>query len=174
MENSELTLEQKRALALASARLRVQQSSQKNPVDALPPAQASFGPSPITPGQQRNRDVAGNAAKEAVAGFADMFGNAPTNAYNLGKAVVGTGAAAMGRPDMAPEMTTPPDIMRNTFLKQGWINPQDAPQDTGEKYLSAATQGATAGAPGGIPGMALGAAGNVNGQTKVLVIFVAN
>ena len=122
--------------------------------------------------QQRARDVSQNAAREAVAGVGDMFLNAPTNAWNLGKALVGMGRqsagpamAALGKePFPMPELSQAPDVLRGQFEKRGWITPQDAPQTTGERYLSAGTQGATAGAVGGPAGMLLGAAGNLLGQ----------
>lgn len=158
-----MTLDQQKALALASARLRMQESPQTaipRPVDAGMQNIASAFQTP----QTRLGAVVQNSAREAVAGFPDMFLNAPTNLYNLGKAAYGTAATAMGHPDLAPDLTEPPDFVRGAFQKRGWIKPQAEPQTTGERYLAAGTTGAVAGAPGGLPGMLVGAGSNIVGQ----------
>ena len=81
-------------------------------------------------------DVVRNAAYGGAAAVPDMLLNAPTNVLNLGKAAVGTIATALGRPDLAPELTRNPDLIakladrigltKEGVLPQGWQKALDA------------------------------------------------
>ena len=51
--------------------------------------------------------VVGSAPYKAIAGTADVLLNAPQNIANLAKMGYGTAVTAMGRPDLAPEVTAP-------------------------------------------------------------------
>jgi hypothetical protein len=117
-----------------------------------------------TPEQQRLRDVVSNAVGEGAAAIPDMFLNAPANTINLGNAAIGTGMAAMGRSDLAPNLMQNPDYARRAFQWMGLIKPQQAPQTPGEGYLAAGASGAAGGSVGGFPGMIVGATSNLIGH----------
>lgn len=97
------------------------------------------GPSPT------NAAVAENAANKGIASIPDMLLNAPTNLLNLGKAGVGTAATALGRPDLAPDLTETPDLARRAMEATGFIKPI-TPQGPLQKGIDTVTQGVVAGA----------------------------
>lgn len=179
MENREMTLEQRKALALASARLRMQQqqATQGQPSEdmqrmAYMEAQAGLGEGMPQPGMRTTR-VVSEAPFKALAGAADMFLEAPLNVYNLGKAAVGYGATAMGRPDLAPEVTPSPSMVYRLGQRAGIISPEEtqAQMTTGQRYLDVGLQGATGALMGKAPApgtvgrtLGIGAASAVGGQ----------
>ncbi len=130
----------------------------------VPLSQRAIPSAQVSPEQARNRSVMLNAGNEAVAGIPDMFLNAPVNAWNLGKAAFGTAATAMGHPDLAPELTQPPNYARRGLEATGFIKPEWAPQTPDERLLAAGTQGAVGGGLGGVGGAALGATSGLLGQ----------
>jgi hypothetical protein len=90
--------------------------------------------------------VAVNSAKKAVAGIPDMLLNTPQNVINLGKAAFGMGAHALGRPDMAPEITDEaPNYVTNAARKAGVITNAD-PQNAKQRIIDAIVQGGVSGA----------------------------
>ena len=116
--------------------------------------------------------VAVNAANKAITAVPDAFLNAPTNVWNLGKAAFGTAATALGRPDLAPDLTPTPNLARKLYEKLGYIRESSEPQTTGQRILDSTVQGAVGGALGGansIPGVlaniGLGATGGLAGQS---------
>jgi len=133
---AEMTIEQKRALALASARLRLQQSSAPKPDESV----------------SKYARVAGRAASPyaLAAGTGAALGSAfPVVGTALG---AGAGAAALGLTDLAatginalsgvfggPRIPTGSEAIMDLF-------PQSfAPETEGQRFLQGAVQGATAG-----------------------------
>lgn len=179
MENREMTLEQRKALALASARLRMQQqqATQGQPSEdmqrmAYMEAQAGLGEGMPQPGMRTTR-VASEAPFKALAGAADMFIETPLSLYNLGKAAVGYGATAMGRSDLAPDLTPSPSMVYRLGQRAGIISPEEtqAQMTTGQRYLDVGLQGATGAMMGKAPAlgtvgrtMGIGAASAMGGQ----------
>ncbi len=90
--------------------------------------------------------VASNAANKAIASVPDALLNTPANVINLAKAGFGTAATMAGRPDLAPNVSDPPNLTAKLFEKLGFINPAFDPQTQGQKILANVTQGATAAA----------------------------
>lgn len=154
----EMTIEQRRAIALANARLRMQQQTEGIPQQrqAAPTTTRVLSESPF----------------KALAGAADVMAEAPLNVYNLGKAAFGTAATALGRPDLAPEVTPSPSMFYKMGQKAGIISPDEvqAQMTPGQRYLDVGLQGglsALAGRPS-VAGMAktaaTGAAASMTGQ----------
>ena len=94
---------------------------------------------------------AGSYASEGIANLGDMFLNLPTNVQNLAKAGVGTAMTASGRPDLAPNLTPNPNLVRKGFEKAGFIDPSVTPQGPLEEIARGVTQAGVAGmaAPAG-------------------------
>lgn len=92
----------------------------------------------------RTLDVATNAPYEALAGIPDTLYGAPQNLYNLGAAAFGTAATAMGRPDLAPEVSEPPTPVRNFLAQQGYIKDLNG-MTPSQQALSSTLQAATGG-----------------------------
>jgi hypothetical protein len=121
--------------------------------------------------------VAGNAAAKGVAGFGDMFLNAPVNAYNVAKAGAVLAGDAVGT-DLRDTLTeTPqPNLIQKGFEKVGLIDPAREPQTAGQRILDMAIQSGVgmavnpgAGAVGLAKGIGLGvASGAAAGVTKEL------
>ena len=161
---AEMTVEQQQALALASARLRAQQSDQTQAQEDTPIKSQSLGlKKNFESKPTRSGEIVSNTAMEAVAGFPDMFINAPSNLTNLGRAAVGTAQINHGV-DPTVSISEAPNLVRNYFQKQGWINPNIQPTTEGEKILSAGAGGAASGVTGGIPGMLIGGISGIAGQ----------
>jgi hypothetical protein len=110
--------------------------------------------------------VALNAAAKGVAGFGDMFLNAPVNAYNVAKA----GATLAGVEGM--EITPQPNVIEKGMRAIGAISEEREPQTAGQRILDLAVQtgvGMAASPAGGITsaarniglGLATGAAAGV-------------
>lgn len=92
-----------------------------------------------------NTAVAGNAINKGLADFPDMFLNAPTHAWNLGKAAVGTAATALGRPDLAPDLTPNLDLGRKAMEGMGFIHDDAEPQTGLQRVLASALRSGTMG-----------------------------
>lgn len=89
-------------------------------------------------------DVALNAPYKAIAGTADLVLNAPQNLVNLAKMGYGTVAIAMGRPDLAPEVTAPREFTKELMTSAGLI--KETPNMTpGQRILDVGLQAATTG-----------------------------
>jgi hypothetical protein len=84
-------------------------------------------------------------ANQAIAGVGDSVLNTPANLMNLGKAGFGVAATELGRGDLAPEITPPPNYLAKAGEKLGLINPDLDPTTTGGRIAKAAVQGATLG-----------------------------
>ena len=85
--------------------------------------------------------LTGNSSNKAISGALDMFGNAPVNVWNLAKALAGTGATALGRPDLAPDITQTPDYARKAFSNSGLLKAENEPVTTGERLFDRTIQG---------------------------------
>lgn len=68
-----------------------------------------------------------NAIPKGAAGFADSITNTPENIWNLSKMAYGTGATMLGRPDLAPEVSAPPERAKNLLTRAGIIQPAAEP-----------------------------------------------
>lgn len=125
----EMTIEQRRAIALANARLRMQQQTEGIPQQrqAAPTTTRVLSESPF----------------KALAGAADVMVEAPLNVYNLGKAAFGTAATALGRPDLAPEVTPNPSMFYRLGQRAGVISPDEtqAQMTPTQRYLDVGLQG---------------------------------
>jgi len=116
-------------------------------------------PAPQAP-TPTNGNVAINAGNEAVAAPFDALLNAPTNVWNLTKAAYGTAATALGRPDLAPDITPAPDYARKLLERGGFIKDENAPKTPEQRLLAA-------GVKGGL-GMAMNPSASI-GQTAALM-----
>lgn len=82
-----------------------------------------------------------NAGNKGIAGVADMVLNAPTNLWNLAKAGYGSAATALGRPDLAPELTQNPDLVRRGMTALGMIRPEAEPVGPAQRMVDTGVQG---------------------------------
>lgn len=82
------------------------------------------------------RFIAGNLNK-GIASVPDSLLNTPNRVMNLGKAAYGTAATAMGRPDLAPQLTPDPDLVEKGMEKAGMITPEATVADTRGQRLGA-------------------------------------
>ncbi len=112
--------------------------------------------------------VAGNAAAKGIAGTIDMFGNAPTNAFNLGQGVIGATAEALGHPEVWADRTygTPPNFAQKGMTALGLIKPENEPQTAGQRILDMAVQSGV--------GMAASPAAGVAGVAKNIGLGMAS
>ncbi len=85
--------------------------------------------------------VALNAANKGIAAVPDALLNTPANVINLGKAAFGTAAIALGRPDLAPDVSGPPDLVKSGFKKLGFIRDEAEPVTAKQRVLDAIIQG---------------------------------
>lgn len=92
-----------------------------------------------------NTAVAVNAGNKGLAGIPDAVLNTPTNVINLAKAAVGVPMAAMGRPDLAPEPSNPPNYASRAMKAMGFIRDEAEPQTSGQRVLDTAVQGGVGG-----------------------------
>lgn len=135
-------------------------------IQPLPPGFTLDGGAKPSMGQ-----VAMNAANKGIGGLIDMALNTPTHVINLAKAAVGTPLAAMGRPDLAPEPTAPPNLGANAMDYYGFTKPQNEPQTTPQRILDAGVQGGVQmaanpaqGVRGAVANALLGVAGGGSAQ----------
>ena len=90
-------------------------------------------------------DVATSAPYKSIAGMADVFLTAPQNVANLAKMGFGAAATALGKPELAPEVTAPSALVAGLFQRAGLIKPTEG-MTTGQRLLDVALQSATGGA----------------------------
>ena len=88
--------------------------------------------------------VVTSAPYKALGGVADMFLNAPQNVINLTKMGAGTLATAAGFPNLAPEVTAPPERATNMLRQMGFISPTEN-MTQGQRVLDRGLQAATGG-----------------------------
>lgn len=96
-------------------------------------------------------DVLLSAPYRAVAGAADIFLTAPENVANLAKMGYGTAVTAMGRPDLAPEVTAPRQPIAEAFKRAGLIREPQGELTAGQRIADVALQSGTAALLGGGP-----------------------
>jgi len=126
---------------------------------------ASGIPGPRAAAPASTMDIITSAPYKAVAGAADVLLTAPQNIANLAKMGFGTAATAMGRPDLAPEVTAPRQPVAELFQRAGLIRQPSGETTPLQRGLDVAIQGATGALMGGAP--ALGrAAPTLAGQTR--------
>lgn len=102
--------------------------------------------------------VVQDALYKGAAGVPDMVLNAPNRIANLTKALFGTAATAGGRPDLAPETTPDPDLIRGALESLGLIR-NVQPKGFAQRAASTVLEGATGGALTGgasLPGVVAG------------------
>ena len=90
------------------------------------------------------RDVVVESLKRVPTGIAESFAQAPENIMNLAKMAYGTGAALMGRPELAPEVEMPPARIEKALTERGYLKSLEG-MTPSQQMLSAAVQGAGAG-----------------------------
>jgi len=140
----DFTLEQKQAIAIAEAKLKLSK----------------------TKGSAEWSDVVEQAPIKGAAGIADEILNLPQNVYNIGKTAAELGNAAFGPGnvnvyggEIAPdtgEMTTPPDRTKDYLTDQGAIDPSLRGRMTPEqKMVDTGLQAATGSLAGGTAKQAL-------------------
>lgn len=136
----------------------------------MPPLPAGFTLDGAKPSTSMGK-VAMNAANKGIGGLVDMVLNTPANIINLGKAAVGAPLAAAGRPDLAPEPTSPPNYGRRAMESMGFTDPANEPQTGPQRVLDASVQGGVqmaanpaAGMRGLVANALLGAAGGGSAQ----------
>ena len=88
--------------------------------------------------------VVTSAPYKALGGVADTFLNAPQNVINLAKMGAGTLATAAGFPNLAPEVTAPPERVTNMLRSAGLIKPTEN-MTQGQRVLDVGLQAATGG-----------------------------
>ena len=88
--------------------------------------------------------VVTSAPYKALGGAADVFLNAPQNVINLAKMGAGTLATAAGYPNLAPEVTAPPERVTNMLRNAGLIKPTEN-MTQGQRVLDVGLQAATGG-----------------------------
>ena len=101
-------------------------------LDELERKAGGTAPAPVEaaakPDAPDTMDVVRNAAYGGAASIPDALLNAPNQVMNLGKAAIGTGASALGRPDLAPDITPDPNYVQKLLDKFGLtkkdVNPQ--------------------------------------------------
>ena len=116
-----------------------QQQPAPAPVVPKTPAEA-----PKTPQEASWLDVVRSAPFKAVAGVADTIYNAPENLVNLSKMAYGAGATALGRPDLAPNVTAPTNVAQNALTRMGAIAPTEN-MTPGQRIVDTGIQAATTG-----------------------------
>ena len=118
--------------------------------------QAASIPSSGVPGPRTQRkastmDIITSAPYKAVAGAADIFLTAPENIANLAKMGYGTAVTAMGRPELAPQVTAPRQPVSELFQRAGLIRQPEGETTPFQRGLDVAIQGATGALLGGGP-----------------------
>lgn len=128
-------------------------------------------PGPRAPAPRASTmDVLTSAPYRAIAGAADIFLTAPENVANLAKMGYGAAATAMGRPDLAPEVTAPRQPVAEAFKRAGLIREPQGEMTAGQRIADVALQSGTAALLGGGPAIRAAAptlAGQAAGATRV-------
>lgn len=102
-----------------------------------PTAAPAAAPAPTAPSDTA---VAANASNKALAGLPDALLNTPNKVMNLGKAAFGTAATAMGRPDLAPDLTPDPNYASRGMSAAGLTKPEWEPANGRQRVIDAAVQ----------------------------------
>ena len=76
-----------------------------------------------------------NALPKGAAGLVDSITNAPENVWNLSKMAFGAGATALGRPDLAQDVTPPPTRAADLLRKAGIIRDAAEPTTFGGRVV---------------------------------------
>lgn len=108
-------------------------------------------PGPRTQRQASTMDIITSAPYKAVAGAVDIFLTAPENIANLAKMGYGTAVTAMGRPELAPQVTAPRQPMSELFQRAGLIRQPEGETTPFQRGLDVAIQGGTGALLGGGP-----------------------
>jgi len=108
-------------------------------------------PGPRAQRQASTMDVITSAPYKAVAGAADIFLTAPENIANLAKMGYGTAVTAMGRPELAPQVTAPRQPVSELFQRAGLIRQPEGEMNLLQRGLDVTLQGATGALMGGGP-----------------------
>lgn len=127
-------------------------------------------PGPRAAPKASTMDVITSAPYKAIAGAADIFLTAPENVANLAKMGFGAAATAMGRPDLAPDVTAPRQPVAEAFKSAGLIREPQGEMTAGQRVLDVALQGGTGALMGGAPAIRAAAptlAGKAAGATNV-------
>ena len=113
-------------------------SSDESMASAAPQQQDSAAPQQAEPSYLA---VAGNAVAKGAASTADMFLNAPVNAYNVAKAGAVLAGDALGK-DLRDDLTiTPqPNLVEKGARAFGLISDDREPQTPGQRILDMAVQ----------------------------------
>ncbi len=90
--------------------------------------------------------VAINAGNKGIAGVPDALLNTPNKLMNLGRAAFGTAATAMGRSDLAPELTPDPNYVSRGMKSLGLIRDAAEPVNARQRIIDTMAQGATSAA----------------------------
>lgn len=129
-------------------------------------------PGPRAQRQASTMDVITSAPYKAVAGAADIFLTAPENIANLAKMGYGTVVTAMGRPELAPQVTAPRQPVSELFQRAGLIRQPDGETTPFQRGLDVAIQGATGALLGGGPAIRA-AAPTLAGQSRAAATVAA-
>jgi hypothetical protein len=140
------------------------------------PASAPNNPATAKTAAPPTVDVIRNAAYGGAAAIPDALLNAPNQLLNLGKAAVGTGATALGRPDLAPDLTEDPNFVQKMVEKAGLTKSGVKPQGA-QKALDVLIRGGVGGAltggasiPKALMGFGMGSLASGTGATTEAVI----
>lgn len=109
--------------------------------------QSSGAPSEI-PGPRAQQkastaDIITSAPYRAAAGTADVLLTAPQNIANLAKMGYGALTTALGRPDLAPDVTAPRQPVAEALTRMGLIKEPQGEMTPGQRVIDVALQGAT-------------------------------
>jgi hypothetical protein len=108
-------------------------------------------PGPRAQQKASTMDIITSAPFKAAAGAVDTLLTAPENIANLAKMGYGTAVTAMGRPDLAPEVTAPRQPASELFENIGLIRQPQGETTPFQRVLDVGIQGATGGLIGGGP-----------------------
>lgn len=126
-----------------------------NPYDRFDAEAPPSGiPGPRAQRQASTMDILTSAPYKTVAGAADILLTAPQNIANLAKMGYGTAVTAMGRPELAPEVTAPRQPVAELFESTGLIRRPQGETTPFQRVLDVGIQGATGALMGGGPAIA--------------------
>mgnify|MGYP000110755005 CR=1 FL=1 len=107
---------------------------------------AKAPPAALKAPEPADTEVAINAANKGIAGVPDALLNTPNKVMNLGRAAFGTAATAMGRSDLAPELTPDPNYASRALKAIGSIRDSAEPVNARQRIIDTMAQGATSAA----------------------------
>lgn len=108
-------------------------------------------PGPRAKPQASTMDIITSAPYKAVAGAADILLTAPQNIANLAKMGYGAAVTAMGRPELAPEVTAPRQPVAEALTQAGIIRPPQGETTPFQRVLDVGLQSGVAALLGGAP-----------------------